>query len=336
MKKFFSLTVIAAMVMSMSYPIYAADKTKGEPDVFVNDSKIRFEDQNAVIVNGVTLVPARGVFDALGCSVNWDEKTRTVLVTSETGVRDIVIKIDSDVMTVRTFKTIMNSESKEYKLEVPAQIMNERTMIPLRAVSEAMDCLVQWDSDAYAVNITKGKPILLEGAVPEVELTEKEKVQMSISSDADHVEKGEEFTVYMNLENIPDDTYLSGVVASFKYDKSKVEFVENSSTFLGDDDQPFGATVVVENTEYDIGTKVVAITIDEEKGRTKPGRVYSMKFKKLTDEDVEISLSNDFTSLLGYESYYQFSTVTKENVEDKTTIYSGDDLTIDKTPIVIK
>ena len=134
MKKLISIT-LAASLMAAGMTAFAADKEKGEPDVFVDGSKILFEDQNAVIVDDITLVPARGVFEAMGNKVSWDGKARKVTVTSSTGVREVVLTIDSDKMTVKTFKTIFERDDKDVTLEVPARIINDRTMIPLRAVS---------------------------------------------------------------------------------------------------------------------------------------------------------------------------------------------------------
>ena len=203
-----------------------ADKEKGEPDVYIDGSKILFSDQNAVIVDDITLVPARGVFEAMGNKVDWDGDARKVTVTSSTGVREVVLTIDSDKMAVKTYKTLFEREDKDITLEVPAKIMNERTMIPLRAVSEAFDCKVDWDGEAYRVDIATGEPILLDGyKAPEKD--ESKMVGMSLSTDAETVAAGEEFTVYVNATNIPEASRLTGIVATFGYDKNMFEYVDN-------------------------------------------------------------------------------------------------------------
>lgn len=38
-------------------------------------------------------------------------------------------------------------------LDAPAMLYNDRTLVPLRAVSEAFDCEVQWDGETKTVNI---------------------------------------------------------------------------------------------------------------------------------------------------------------------------------------
>ena len=136
MKKSF-IAVSAAAAAMLSSAVYAQDIT-----VTVDGKNVEF-DQPPVIENDRTLVPMRAIFEALGAQVEWDEESRTV-----TSVRDshsVSLTIDSDIMT---------SGDEEIKLDVPAKIINDRTMIPVRAVSEAMDCIVDWDAQTQTVIIT--------------------------------------------------------------------------------------------------------------------------------------------------------------------------------------
>ena len=40
-------------------------------------------------------------------------------------------------------------------LDVPAQIINDRTLVPVRAISEAFECVVSWSSETKTVTITQ-------------------------------------------------------------------------------------------------------------------------------------------------------------------------------------
>ncbi|MDD6763788.1 MAG: stalk domain-containing protein [Clostridiales bacterium] len=357
MRKLISIFVASSLITACTISALAADKLKNEPDVFVDNSKIIFEDQNAVITDGITLVPARGVFSAMGCKVDWDEETRTVKVTSSTGVRYVVITIDSDTMKICTYKDIMNRVDVDYKLEVPAQIINDRTMIPLRAVSEAFESTVNWNEEKYAVEITTGADILTEDAPPKVTpeptvtqkpvydddgneigtetVIEDKRPSMSISTDkTGALEVGEEFTVYIDVDNFIDNAaYLNGVVASFEYDKNKFEYVSGSGTMLGDDDVPYVASEFIENTEFELGTKVVYVTIDENGARTTPGHVYKATFKSLTGEKGTISLNNDFLGVTGYNSYIMFYDGTNNEAPDIEV--DGKALNLDNKTITI-
>lgn len=336
MKKILSLLTALAMSASMAVCATAADRENAEPDVIIDGSGIIFEDQNAKIVNDVTLVPARGVFEAMGHDVSWDAEKRMVTVTAETGVREVYITIDSDVMEVVTYKSIMERTREEVTLEVPAQILNDRTMIPLRAVSEAFDCVVEWDGDNYAVNITTGDAPLLEGAVPAPETPVEEMVSMSLSTDATEIKAGDEFTVYVDVTNIPEGHFVSSVVAAFEYDKNVFEYVEGSGTLLNDNEEGYEASVSAENTdEYDLGTKVIFVSIDEALARTNDGHILKATFKSVNGESGTIGLNNRFASLTGYESYVMFTTKTDSGLEFADVIYDGDNLNLMTTPLTI-
>lgn len=104
-------------------------------DLFIDTKKID-TDTPPTIVDGRTLVPVAAIFRSLGATVEWNGETRTA-----TGYKDditIEIPIDSKIVYV-------NGEAKE--LDVPAQIINNRTMVPARFVSEALDCVVTWSGE---------------------------------------------------------------------------------------------------------------------------------------------------------------------------------------------
>ena len=110
--------------------------------VMVNGKKVLF-DVLPTSQNGRTLVPLRAIFEALGAEIEWDGETQTIKATK--GDLSISLQIGSNNMTV-------NGENKE--LEVPAQSIDGRTLVPVRAISEAFGCDVQWDGDSSAVEIT--------------------------------------------------------------------------------------------------------------------------------------------------------------------------------------
>ncbi len=99
-------------------------------------------DSPPVIVNGRTLVPARAVFEAMGGIVNWSEASGEVTVT----VNNVNVKLKIDSM-----KAYINGTEKT--LDVPARIIKNRTMIPVRFVSESIGCQVSWDDKNRIVSI---------------------------------------------------------------------------------------------------------------------------------------------------------------------------------------
>ena len=123
--------------------------------VAIDGQVINFDGQAPVIVDGRTLVPVRGVFEAMGFNVSWDGGTRTA--TLSRGIHVVSISIDSDVFT-------MNGIS--YTLEVPAQIINGSTMLPIRAVLESVGYDLEWEGATQTVVIIPPVPVVITPVVP--------------------------------------------------------------------------------------------------------------------------------------------------------------------------
>lgn len=109
--------------------------------VTVNNEILTF-DQPPVIVNDRTLVPLRAIFEALGAEVNWDPDTRTV--TANRGEVSLSLVVDTN---------ILNKNGTDIEIDVPAQIINDRTMVPTRAIGEALGASVNWNASTRTVLI---------------------------------------------------------------------------------------------------------------------------------------------------------------------------------------
>lgn len=142
MKKLLSF-LLASMLLST---------VAGAVDLYVDNNLIE-TDTPPTIVDGRTLVPVRAIFEAIGATVEWDNDTRTA-----TGIRNgIIVTIQIDNATA-----YVNGEARA--LDVPAQIINSRTMVPARFISEAIGCDVTWYQPTETVGIadkTKGQHIFV-------------------------------------------------------------------------------------------------------------------------------------------------------------------------------
>lgn len=158
MKKLLSLLLAITLLVSFSTSAMAANREARQPDVFVNDTLVEFADQCAYITDeGRTLVPARGVFEAMDCKVDWDAENYVVTVTNESQKKEITLTIDNTEM-----KVVTDGNETVKTLDVPATLMNNRTMVPLRAISEALGCMVLWNGAEYSVSISYTKQITAE------------------------------------------------------------------------------------------------------------------------------------------------------------------------------
>ncbi len=127
-------------------PLYPIDTTTTPVNdgikVTLNGKPIEF-DQQPIIENDRTLVPFRKIFEAMEADVSWDDATQTV--TAKKG--DIVI-------TLQIGNNIMMKNGQQITLDVPAKLVNDRTLVPVRAIVEGLGAKVDWDGATQTVIIT--------------------------------------------------------------------------------------------------------------------------------------------------------------------------------------
>lgn len=96
-----------------------------------------------LITNGRTLVPIRAIVEAMGGSISWDGAARKITIKQNTKVI---------VMWIGKKNTSVNGVNKT--TDVAPQVINGRTMIPLRFVIENLNCEVKWDAATKRITIT--------------------------------------------------------------------------------------------------------------------------------------------------------------------------------------
>lgn len=104
-------------------------------------------DTQPVNVNGRILLPMRALFEALGATVNWDAKTRSV--TASKG--DISLKL-----TLDSKEAVVNG--KNITLDVAPTLHQSKTLVPVRFVAESLNAKVEWDESSRYVNIMTEMP----------------------------------------------------------------------------------------------------------------------------------------------------------------------------------
>ncbi|MGI6436261.1 MAG: copper amine oxidase N-terminal domain-containing protein [Syntrophomonadaceae bacterium] len=112
------------------------------PVIYLNGQRLHF-DVNPIIEDGRTLVPLRAIFEAMGATVTWNDATATA--TAVKGNTRVVLPVGS---TTPTINGII------FKLDVPARIVEGRTLAPLRFVGEAFGGRVTWDGGTNLITIT--------------------------------------------------------------------------------------------------------------------------------------------------------------------------------------
>ncbi len=143
MRKKITAVVLSLVLMLCAsvVPAIAADSIK-----ITIDGQAQTYDQMPVMVNDRVLVPMRGIFEALGATIAWEEATETV--TGTLGSTTVTLKIGDTKATVN---------GSTVTLDVPAQLVNDRTLVPVRFISESLGAEVEWVESSQTVVITTQK-----------------------------------------------------------------------------------------------------------------------------------------------------------------------------------
>lgn len=142
-------TFVIILCLFVISPVLAiSNQSQEEIKVYVNGDEISFPDQKPIInTDNRTLVPVRFISETLGAEVDWNNQTRTVRISYEDNL--IVLPVGKKQATVGI---------KEVTLDTKADIVNERTMVPLRFISECLGTEVQWNGALKEIYISTKMP----------------------------------------------------------------------------------------------------------------------------------------------------------------------------------
>lgn len=133
-------TFAAALLLSaVAMPAAAADI-----QINVNGQALP-TDVPPTVLNNRVLLPLRACAEALDATVNYD---------AATGKIDVYHAGDKVELALNSRIAAINGAQNE--LDVEPQVMNSRTLIPLRFLGEALNAQVNWDAATASVNIIAG------------------------------------------------------------------------------------------------------------------------------------------------------------------------------------
>ena len=123
-------------------------------------TKIEF-DVAPRLINDRTFVPLRAIFEAMNATVDYDDDTSTITAYKS----GITIKMQIGVPSIHKEQQAIVRVGDGYALEdeyvisdtpldVAPVIIDDRTLVPVRAISESFDCIIDWNAQTYTVNIT--------------------------------------------------------------------------------------------------------------------------------------------------------------------------------------
>lgn len=152
MKKslFILLALILALLVWANPALATADAT--EAIKIILDGKELQSDVPPIIEQDRTLAPMRVVFEALGCKIDWQPQRRAVAASTDKIM--LVLTIDD---TVASLYDRIEGTGSNITLDVPAKIVDGRTMVPLRFIATSLGCLVDWQPASRSVIITSNQ-----------------------------------------------------------------------------------------------------------------------------------------------------------------------------------
>jgi L,D-peptidoglycan transpeptidase YkuD (ErfK/YbiS/YcfS/YnhG family) len=123
--------------------LFARNEKLQEVGVSVNGVKQTF-DQPAVLIDGRTLAPFRGVGEALGATVKWDEVNDKVYAT-----------LNGTTVELKYLSNVAKVNGRDVTLDTAPIIIKNRMVVPVRFFAEAFGADVKWDGSKNMVIINK-------------------------------------------------------------------------------------------------------------------------------------------------------------------------------------
>lgn len=350
---------LAAMLLISA----AAANAQTSPKIIVDERELSFEDQGPVIMEETnrTLIPLRFVCNAAGAKVDWDGENQKITVTSGDNRNMVILTVGSDEMQLYYYPSVLDVVNDVQKLDQVPIIMNDRTMIPVRAVLEAIGAKVDWDQETQTINVTSrayvrylrdmgvegyevnyplsGGNVTFDKAPEQTRenpYNEKEDLPaLSLSSDVTEAKTGDTVDVYVNLANIEKFSdrplYLSTLTLGVIYDHSKLEY--KGHAFL-DGEEEYKEVLNADNDKFRSDCLKIASVVSiagSERSTLANGRIAKLSFEVLSDEPSEITLSRSIHPTYGKDTEIGVDF----NESDITTLGEANELYIDTTPVVL-
>ncbi len=272
MKRTFALLLSCALLPTAAFA--ASVPSQPEIQVFYNQKQLAFPDQKPVIRNSRTLVPIRPIAEGLGFKVDWNNQARLVSI----------VKASNSVSLVINQKTAKRN-GQAINLDTPAQIINGRTMVPVRFIAEALNYQVNWNAAEHKVLISDNS---IYAKLGNVTLTQEE---------ADKY-----FKVITFVKNKTYDPILQKVVKQITSTEALY------GKYLVD---KYGKTLKVSEAELEQGLANVKAYLLKRYNNSQEALNKEMAAAGITEQDIRQSLYYEL-----FTETYVKSTITPQEVQD--------------------
>lgn len=337
MKKIVSFLLAVSAACAVTFSALAADIA-----IKVDGRTLTFREEPVpVVLNDRTYVPVRRVLETMGAKVSWNKENRTVTVTSADNVTVVVLTIDSPEIEVYTFTSVIHADKNIVVSDVSPIILNDRTMLPIRVIAEALGADVEYDEAGIAEITTRQAKKSLKrelgeeyasNSKPFADAISEQLPKVSLTCENEGIKKGDEVSLYVHvsdLDKLYADASFAGFATTVFYDRENFKY--EGYTCLSENGEVSPAISADNEVFYDNAAKIVYIF---NPGSSNPpmedGTVLKVNFKALSDKGGSFSIS-DGLSEIGYDN----EIVLME--EDKAfSLSKTDEVFIDTTEITVK
>ncbi|MEG0152147.1 MAG: N-acetylmuramoyl-L-alanine amidase family protein [Cellulosilyticaceae bacterium] len=158
-----SITSVYAAPMKLEYDGKTHTYDLAPITLYIDGEEVDTSLMPPVQLEGTTLVPVREVFEPMGAFVEWKEEEKKVY-----------IEYNGTLLILEMNNKEVWKNGEIIKLDIPAKVINNKIMVPVRFISEQMGFAVQWLGDTREIHITGQKievapPEVIEPEVPEIE-----------------------------------------------------------------------------------------------------------------------------------------------------------------------
>lgn len=151
-RKLAALVLSLLVICCVRSPVLADGDYQGYPTVNLNiNGTTVHPDVPAIIVSGRTLVPLRVISESLNAQVAYDGNKNIVTVNTagSKATDDDISPISGTYLGFQQVGIVVNG--KELTSDVPPIIISDRTMVPIRVVSEALGASVDFQNNTVII-----------------------------------------------------------------------------------------------------------------------------------------------------------------------------------------
>jgi len=122
-------------------PSISVSLVTGSKQATINSKAFQL-DSPAKIISSRVMVPLRFISDAFGASIVWNQKTKMIVITRLS--KTITMKLGENTATV---------DGKQVNLDVAPTVIDGRTLVPIRAISDFFGATTGWNSQTKTAKI---------------------------------------------------------------------------------------------------------------------------------------------------------------------------------------